>query len=92
MAVTRGKDARLDFRLRKDAKETIELAARITGQSLSEFAVSTLVQSAMETIAKHDTTRLSNRDRGLFLALLDADAEPNQALKQAAERYRNSGR
>jgi len=40
-------------------------------------------------IQEHDVTQLSNRDRDRFVALLDdADAEPNRALKAAANRYK----
>lgn len=31
---------------------------------------------------------LSNRDRDIFLALLDADDEPNEALKAAAAEFK----
>ena len=36
--------------------------------------------------------RLSNRDRNAFLALLDADHEPNEALKAAAAEYKKGWR
>ncbi len=38
------------------------------------------------------TPTLSNRDRDIFLALLDADHEPNEALKAAAAEYRKGWR
>jgi uncharacterized protein (DUF1778 family) len=31
---------------------------------------------------------MSNRDRNLFLALLDADDEPNEVLKELAEAHK----
>lgn len=31
---------------------------------------------------------LSNRDRDAFLALLDSDEEPNEALEKAAKEYK----
>ncbi len=37
------------------------------------------------------TRILSNRDRDIFLALLDADPEPTEAAKKAAAEY-NKGR
>ncbi len=40
---TGGRDARLNFRLSADLKEVIEEAAASLGQSVSDFAVSTLV-------------------------------------------------
>jgi uncharacterized protein (DUF1778 family) len=83
------RQARLNFRLPRELKEVIEAAAAHRGQSVSEFAVSTLAQSARGVIQEHDVTVLSNRDRDLFLSLLDdVDAKPNEALKKAAERYK----
>jgi len=85
------RQARLNFRLSAELKEMIEAAAAHRGQSVSDFAISTLVQSARGVIHEHDVTVLSNRDRDLFLALLDdAGAKPNEALKKAAERYKKN--
>ena len=84
------RDARLNFRLPSELKQTIEEAAAYLGQSVSDFAVSTLVDRAQRVIQEHNVTRLSNRDRDIFLAMLnDEDAEPNQALKAAAEQYKD---
>jgi len=47
---TAGSDARLNFRLSSELKETIEQAAAELGQSVSDFAVSTLVQSARKVL------------------------------------------
>jgi len=89
MATGNRNDARLNFRLPADLKTTIEAAACL-GQSVSDFAVLTLAQTARNVIEKHQATRLSNRDRDTFMALLDdADARPNMALKAAAKRYTN---
>lgn len=82
-------DARLDFRLNRQVKEVIERAAVATGQSVSDFAVSALYRTAKEVLEREQTTRLSNRDRDVFLAMLDSDAKPNDALKQAARRYKS---
>ena len=82
-------DARLDFRLNRQVKEVIEQAAAISGQSVSDFAVSALYRTAKEVLEREQTTRLSNRDRDVFLALLDSDAKPNEALKRAAKKYKS---
>jgi uncharacterized protein (DUF1778 family) len=81
-------DDRLDFRLNSEAKHVIEQAAALSGQTVKQFAVSTLVQSAEEVLERRRTIRLSNRDRDLFLALLDSDEGPNEALREAAERFK----
>lgn len=82
-------DARLDFRLNRQVKEVIEQAAAVSGQSVSDFAVSALYRTAREVLEREQATRLSNRDRDVFLAMLDSDAKPNEALKRAAKRYKS---
>ena len=90
MSTPAGKnDARLNFRLPGELKRTIEQAAAQLGQSLTDFAVSTLVQNAREVIGLSGATRLSDRDRDVFVRLLDdADSRPNAALVAAANKYK----
>jgi uncharacterized protein (DUF1778 family) len=89
-AHTTSSDARLNFRLPAELKQTIEEAAARTGQSVSDFAVSTLVRTAREVIEQERITRLSNRDRDVFVSLLDdKEARPNKALTAAARKYKN---
>ena len=88
MATRQKSDARLDFRLNRQFKELIDQAASLMGQSVSDFAVSTLVEKARRIVHESSMTVLSDRDRDIFLALLDSDARPNEALKRAAKRYK----
>lgn len=89
MSIRSKNEARLNFRLSPDLKAVIEEAAATLGQSVSDFAVSTLVQSAHGVLRQQSVTELSNRDRDIFVALLeDADAKPNKALTAAAKKYR----
>lgn len=86
-AVTRN-DARINVRLPSELKQTIEDAASALGQTVSEFAISTVVREARQVLQDARITRLSNRDRDVFLQALDSiDAKPNAALKTAARRY-----
>jgi uncharacterized protein (DUF1778 family) len=88
MSTSSKNDARLNFRLASELKQVIDDAATRLGQSTSDFAVSTLVRAARSVIQDETVTRLTNRDRDLFIALLDdADAVPNEALKAAAKRF-----
>jgi uncharacterized protein (DUF1778 family) len=93
MASETGKnDARLNFRLPTEIKETIEEAAARLGQTVSDFAISTLAQTARQVIQDHQITRLSRRDRDRFAALLDdTSVDPNAALIGAAKRYEGRG-
>lgn len=83
------RDSRLNFRLPSELKEVIEEAAASLGQSVSDFAVSTLVRQARAVMHEQSVTVLSDRDRDRFAALLDdAEARPNSALIKAAQRYK----
>ena len=81
--------ARINVRLSSDLKQTIEEAAAALGQTVSDFTISTIVREARQVIEQAQSTRLSNRDRDLFLAALEAtETKPNAALKAAARRYK----
>lgn len=82
------RDTRLDLRLKSEHKALIKRAAELTGQSLTNFATSSLVEHAHQVIQQSETTQLSDRDRNLFLKLLDSDTKPNAALKRAAKAYK----
>jgi uncharacterized protein (DUF1778 family) len=77
------KAARIEFRVHPDRKELIEQAAHLLGLTVAEYAGSRLVQDAQRTIAEHSVTRLTDRDRDIFLAMLESSPEPNQALRRA---------
>jgi uncharacterized protein (DUF1778 family) len=84
-------EARLNFRLPAELKETIEEAAAHLGQTVTDYAIATLARNAREVIEEHNATRLSHRDRDIFIRMLeDADAKPNAALIAAAKRYKRS--
>jgi uncharacterized protein (DUF1778 family) len=82
-------DARINFRLSGELKKTIADAAAEMGQSISDFAVSTLVQAARQILRDQEVTRLSERDRRRFVEVLDdTSSSPNKALLAAAKRYK----
>ena len=85
-------NARLDVRLPNQLKDIIQQAAELNGQSVSDFVVSTLSETARRIVQRETLTVLSDRDREVFLKLLDADAKPNAALRQAARWYRKHQR
>jgi uncharacterized protein (DUF1778 family) len=82
-------DVRINFRLSSELKKTIEDAAAEMGQSITDFAISTLVQTARRILQEQQVTRLSERDRERFAAALDEESsKPNAALIKAAKRYK----
>ena len=82
-------DARITVRLPSELKRIIEEAAASSGQTVSDFAISTVLREAQRVLREAQVTRLSQRDRDrLFAALDSADLRPNGALKAAAGRHR----
>ena len=77
--------ARINFRLPSDLKDVIERAAIASGQSVTDFAIQTLARTAQEVLERQQVRTLSARDRDIFLALLDNESAPNEALRSAFE-------
>ena len=93
----RGKQSeRLSVRLRAEHKDLIEEAALLRGESLSSFAVSTLVKEAEDVLERENRLVLMNKDRDRFLAALDNPPAPNARLLEAgrlhAEHVEKSGK
>ena len=82
--------ARLDIGLNPQAKEKIEQAAVVSHQSVTDFVVTSLLRASEEALERQQMIRLTNRDRDLFLAALEANARPNRALRKAAEKSKRS--
>lgn len=76
-------NARLGVRLTNEQRELIEQAAGLLGQSVRDFAVSTMVREAQEVMARSVAIHLSKRDWDAFQAALDNPPEPNAKLRKA---------
>ena len=82
-------DARLSLRLTGELKRIIEDAAAQMGQTVSDFAISTLLQASRHVLDEQQLTRLSKRDRQRFSEMLDdRSTSPNEALTKAVKRYK----
>ncbi len=81
-------DARIEIWLSGEAKAVIEEAAALAGQSLSDFAVSTLLEKATQVLTAQPVRVLSERDARIFLSILDSEQPPNPALREAAAWYK----
>ena len=80
--------ARFNFRLPAEIKDRIEKAAIASGLTVTDFAINVLAESADEVLEKQRSRTLSTRDSDVFLAMLDDESEPNNALKKAAADYK----
>jgi uncharacterized protein (DUF1778 family) len=83
---------RMHFRLDPKIKARVARAAAITGQGLTDFAVSTLSEKADQILARHDTILLSSDEYSFFLKALDDDPKPSKRSRAAAKRYRRGRR
>ena len=81
------KTERLDIRISPAAKRRILRAAALANCSLTEFVESRVCAAADRMLREHDTLRLHERDRDLFLALLLKPPKPTPALRKAVQRY-----
>lgn len=89
--LTQNKD-RMNFRLHPEIKERVARAAAITGQELTDFAVSALSERADEVLGRHESLLLTSEDYEYFLGALDEDRETSGRSRAAAERYRRGRR
>ncbi len=76
----------MSLRLSHETKDRVERAA-VSGQSVSDFAVSALARTADDILERYQTIVLGDAERDFFLALLDAEQEPSEKTKGAARCY-----
>jgi uncharacterized protein (DUF1778 family) len=67
-------------------------AADLEGRTLTDFVIASLQEAAYTVIAKHQTLMLNREDSELFVEALLNPTLPNEALKAAAVRYKQTMR
>lgn len=83
------KDTRIEFRSSPMEKDLLMLAAQLTGVNVSVFLRNAALEIANKIIRENETIKLSNRDRDLFLKLLEQSPEPTTELKKAVKEYKH---
>lgn len=83
---------RMHFRLDTKIKARVARAAAITGQRLTDFAVSALSEKADQILARHDTILLTSDEYKFFLNALAEDHKPSKRSRDAAKRYQRGRR
>jgi uncharacterized protein (DUF1778 family)/GNAT superfamily N-acetyltransferase len=79
---------RLGFRLDARTKGLIERAANLEHRKLTDFCVTALINAAQQTIERHETLTLSERDRAAFFEVLMHPPKPSPRLARAFETER----
>lgn len=86
---TKSKSGNIHIRISSDVKKVIEKAIAASGQSMTDFATRSLLNSANELLEREYTTTLTDRDRDRLLQLLDADDAPDKGLLEAARTHKD---
>ena len=81
------KDARINLRLKHNAKLMLERAASFEGKTVSGFILSSALERAEETIQKHDALELNAQDSERFFNALAAPVQFNKKLLAAFDAH-----
>lgn len=80
--------SRFDARISREEKDLLEQAASLAGfKSLSDFILTTARERAIQVIRENQQVIQTQADRDVFFKALSSPPEPNEALKNAANRY-----
>lgn len=83
------KDSRIDLRVTQEQKELLEKAASLRGISLSAYTLLHLLPIAKQDIDTQERLILSDRDRDLFMSIMENPLELQGNLKTAIKKYRD---
>jgi uncharacterized protein (DUF1778 family) len=83
------KSVRLSCRIRPKVKEQAEAAARLLGQSITDFAETALEEKAQHVLADNERTVFSARAFEAFVAAISGEPEiPSEKLLAAVDFYK----
>jgi uncharacterized protein (DUF1778 family) len=80
------REERLEARVTAEQKELFKEAAQLRGQTLTDFIVSSVRETALAVLRERQVVELSRRDQQAFVAALLGPAKPNRRLREAAKR------
>lgn len=79
----RSRATRLGFRVDSETKKQVQRAAALERRSITDYCLTALTRATRETISRHDSLVLSERDREVFFDALIHAPEPNARLRRA---------
>jgi uncharacterized protein (DUF1778 family) len=82
------KTSRIDLRVTQEQKELLERAASLKGISLSAYTLLHILPVAQKEIDTHERLVLSDRDRDLFMSVMENPPELKGKLKSAIAQYK----
>jgi len=81
------KSERLEARITVAQKRLLQRAAELEGRSLTDFLVASAQEAAKRTIQEHETMKLNEEDREIFISAVLNPPQPSAKLVEAARRY-----
>lgn len=87
MSESKVKGSRIDLRVTQEQKELLERAAALKGVSLSAYTLFYVLPAAKQEVDSHERLVLSNRDRDLFMSVMENPPELKGKLKSAIRNY-----
>ncbi len=82
--------ARMEQRTKPSIKAQIQQAAALLGVDETTFVTSVALERARATLANHERTLLSAKDREMVLSALELPAAPTKALRKAMALHKES--
>ena len=86
---SKAKDSRVDLRVTQEQKELLERAASLKGVSLSAYTLFYVLPAAKQEVDSHERLVLSNRDRDLFMSVMENTPELRGKLKSTIKKFRD---
>jgi uncharacterized protein (DUF1778 family) len=84
------KSDRLEARIPHVLKQRLERAAALEGTRISEFVTRHLFEATEKVIQTHEMMTLTEEDTKLFVEAVLNPSEPNETLRKAAKRSRET--
>ena len=81
-AASQTREERIDLRTTRQVKDRIQQAAEYLGTSVSAFVVQHAYEAAQRLLVERESLVLSNRERDLFLTLVETPPEPTDTLRR----------
>lgn len=82
--------ARLEARVSPEVKALWQRAADLEDRTLTDFVIASVQKAACKVIDQHQKLQLNLEDSEAFINALLNPPEPNEALKAAAQRYKQT--
>ncbi len=84
------KTERVSARVSAPVYETLSQAARLTGATLNQFIVQSALGKAQAVIEQEQVINMTMRDASAFFEAIENPPAPNNKLKVAMKKYRES--